>query len=185
MKRRRLYYLTPTLDSTVAISRALERKGVGYEQMHVLSKNEDGLARHKVHTASPLETYDIIHMGEQGALIGFLAGFVFVVVLKLFNPFDIEISYWILAAIWAFITLHGAWSGGIGGTQARNYKIKPYLSDIENGNYLILVDVTEDQRTAVRQMMKAEHPEAEFKAESTTGSNPLERFPLLKRIRSH
>lgn len=185
MKRRRLYYIAPALSSTVAIAQDLENMGVGYDQVHVLGKNEDGLARHHVHTASPLETYDMIHMGEQGALIGFILGFIFVIGLKLLNPFDVDINNWILIAVWALITLHGAWSGGIAGTQTRNYKIKSYLPEIEKGKYLLLIDVNEDQHPVVRKLMKSQHPDAEYRAESTTGSNPFERFPLLRRIRSH
>lgn len=185
MKRRRLYYIAPTLDSTVGIARDLEREGIGYNQMHVLSKNTDGLVRHRVHTASPLETYDMVHKGGQGALIGFVVGFFFVVLLKLLNPFQVEISYWILAAIWALITAHGAWSGGIAGTQARHYKVEPYMAEIESGKYLMLIDVIPDQDGIVRQVIKQRHADAEFRAETTAGSNPLERFPGWRRARSH
>lgn len=185
MKRRRLYYIAPTLNSTVGIARDLEHEGIGYNQMHVLSKNTDGLVRHRVHTASPLETYDIVHKGGQGALIGFVAGFIFVMLLKMLNPFQVELSYWILAAIWALVTAHGAWSGGIVGTMARNYKVTPYLSEIESGQYLMLIDVRPEQHSVARQVIKSRHPDAEFRAESTTGSNPFERFPGWRRARSH
>lgn len=174
MKLRRLYYLTDTLESTVAIARDLERLGIGYNQIHVLGKNEGSLVRHHVHSASPLEKYDSIHLGEQGAIVGFLIGLVFIGIVKAVKPFGMDISFWILVPLWILFTLHGAWAGGLIGTHMRYYRISRFRDDVEAGRYLVLVDVTEAQEAEVKRIMSRDHDEAGFKGESPVVSSPFD-----------
>lgn len=174
MKLRRLYYLTDTLDSTIAIARDLEKLRIGYNQIHVLGHNEGELVRHNVHCGSPLENYDSIRLGEQGAIVGFLIGLVFIIIVKAVQPFGMDISFWILIPLWIIFTLHGAWSGGLIGTHRRYYRIARFRDDLEQGRYLVLIDVTRDQEAEVKEVMRRYHAEAGFKGDSPVTSNPFD-----------
>ena len=157
MKYRRLYYLANTLDDTEKISKDLERAGVGYEQQHILSKHEGRLVRHHLHTAGPLEKFDIIHYGERGAIIGFLTGLLFVLLLEIFKPFSLNPDFWVHVGIWVLFTCFGAWAGGLVGTHRRNYRIAPLRSEIEAGKYIVLVDVHGHQIEAIKTFMENYH----------------------------
>lgn len=181
MKYRRLYYLIDTLDNTVAIARDLEKKGIGYSQMHVLGKNEEGIVRHHLHSATPLQEYEIIKMGERGVILGFLIGLIFIVALDLIEPFGIELSLWVLLAIWCLFTLHGAWAGGLVGTHAHNYRVTHFKDDIEQGKFLLLIDVDAIQEGRVQEFMKGQHEEAQYEGESSKWGSPLEGWPFARR----
>lgn len=180
MKYRRLYYLIDTLDNTVAIARDLEKKGIGYNQMHVLGKNEEGFVRHHLHSATPFQEYDIIKMGERGVILGTLVGLIFIIALDLIEPFGVELSFWILLAIWGLFILHGAWAGGLVGTHVHNYRITQFKDDIEQGKYLLLIDVDEPQEGKVQDFMKGQHQGARYEGESSKWGSPLEGWPFAR-----
>lgn len=177
MKLRRLYYLTETLDSAIDIARDLDKAQVGYNQIHVLGHNEGELVRHQVHAGSPLETYDSIHLGEQGAIVGFIIGLIFIIIVKAVEPFGMDISFWILIPLWIIFTLHGAWSGGLIGTHRRYYRIARFRPDLERGCYLVLIDVWPRQEEEIKNIMSRYHDEAGFRGESPVTSNPFDLRP--------
>ena len=172
MDRTRFYYITRSLEATVKMIHTMENKGIPHNQIHVIGKNDDGLVRHKIQEGSILETYDMVHVGQEGALVGFVLGFVFSMTLLWWNPFALDITFWMVVPVWILFTMYGAWSGGLIGTHARNYHIKPYLKHIEKGHFLSLVDVDEHQRETLKSIELELGIGAE--GQSETGSNPFE-----------
>ena len=185
MKYRRLYYLADTLDETRKISKDLEKAGAGYDQQHILGNHEGKLVKHHLHTASPLEKYDIVHYGERGALMGLLGGLVFILMLELVNPMGLDPNIWAHLAIWLLITFFGGWAGGLVGTHRGNYRISPFRSDIRAGKYLILVDAHGEQLDAVKKLMKEKYSNVRFKGSSSPGYNPFDELPFFRRFQSN
>jgi len=181
MNRERLFYITNNIDSLEQITQDLKEAGVGYNEYHVLSKDEDGIARRNLHSASFVDRYDLIHSGERGLLIGLLAGLVFAFGLVIIQPFDISIG-WVgfLSAI-AMFSCFGAWVGGMVGLSTENYKIVDFHQDIENGKYLLMVDTTKEREQLVTELMAQKHPEAELGGIDDTITNPFEGVAHLKR----
>lgn len=182
MNLHRLYYVADSLENTVSIARNLEKRGIGYDQMHVLSKNEAGLLRHHIHTATPLEDHEIIKMGERGGILGSIAGLIFIIGLSIVDPFEMEISFWVLFLIWVLFSMHGAWAGGLVGTHARNYRISRFEKDIENGKYLMMIDVGDAQERLVHSVIDIDHrDEARYEGESPAHSGPFDGLHFFRR----
>jgi hypothetical protein len=69
--------------------------------------------------------------------------------------------------------LFGAWEGGLTGIATENKKLAKFHGDIEAGRCLILIYARLEQEAAVRQMMRARHPEAELAAIDRHFINPF------------
>ncbi len=138
---RRLYYLADNLDTIDDVSVSLHREGINDWHFHVLSKDEAGLYKHHLHSATPLQRRDIIRGGERGALTGFFVGLLVAVVslrmLELAPMHSVVVS----AIAIALPTLFGAWAGGLVGLSLDNYKIARFRRDIEAGRALLMIDV--------------------------------------------
>lgn len=179
---KRLYYLTDTIDSTEGISKDLHQLGITNWNLHVLSKDDDGLYRHHIHGANTLQRLDLIHSGEQGALIGVVIGLGIGITLMMGKPFDIDLDLIALSAITIVFTLFGTWVGGLSGLSHESYKIKRFHNDLEAGKYLIMVDFRKAREPDVVQLMENHHPEARFSGQDTTWINP---FKLAREKTSH
>ena len=175
-----LYYVAPTLKSTLDISDDLHAVGINDYFVHVVSRDESGLKQHHIHSSNYLETLDLIRDGLIGAVLGFLAGLLGVWALQYFDPLGpkIHVPMFVNYAIVAAVTLFGAWEGGLIGIAAENKKIARFHDDLEAGKYLILIYVLMIKEPVVRAMMSERHPEAELAAVDRHFINP---FSALKR----
>ncbi|MGI9275566.1 MAG: hypothetical protein ACR2PT_12065 [Endozoicomonas sp.] len=170
---KRLYYLTDTLGSVSKISDDLHQDGITDWNIHVLSKDEAGLYHRHVHSAHLFQQNDVIHSGEQGAIIGGLIGLVIALALETQAFFEHSLPLLVLLAIAGLFTLFGAWSGGLAGVTRENYKIQRFHSDLEKGKHLIMVDVLRNQELLIRQQLSQYHPEAVLAAEGTSLIHPF------------
>jgi len=175
-----LYYLAPTLKSTLDISDDLHEVGINDYFVHVVSRDESGLKQQHIHSSNYLETLDLIRDGLIGAIVGFLVGLLGVWALQYFDPFgpNVHVPTLVNYAIVAAATCFGAWEGGLIGIASENKKIARFHDDLEAGKYLILIYVLRMKEDAVRAMMRERHPEAELAAVDRHFINP---FSSLKR----
>lgn len=173
---KRLYYLTDTLNSVSQISDDLHNNGVTDWHIHVLSKDEAGLYHRHVHSAHMFQQNDVIHSGELGAILGGTISLLTVFVLHNVLPFISEpVPPMILLFVAVVLTLFGAWSGGLVGAMRENYKVAQFHDDIEQGKYLIMVDVLKPQEQKVRQQLRQYHPEALLAAIGSSWILPFKR----------
>jgi hypothetical protein len=168
-----LYYPAPTLESARSISDDLHAVGLSDFYLHIISQDEAGLRRQRLHSANYLETLDLLRDGLIGSAIGFLCGLTGAGLLGIFEPFAIEIPAFVYCALIAAATLFGAWEGGLTGIASENKKLARFHDEIEAGIYLILVYAPEDQEATVRAVMRARHPEARLAAVDQHFINPF------------
>ena len=168
-----LYYLAPTLDSAHHISDDLHALGVRDSFLHVIAVDEAGLKQWNIPSANYLETLDLVRDGFIGSAIGFFTGLIGVGLLRLFEPFGPAVPGSAYFATVAAATLFGAWEGGLTGIATENKKLAEFHSDIEAGRCLILIYAPREQEAAVRAMLRARHPEAEFAAIDRHFINPF------------
>ena len=71
-----MYYLAPSLTSVDNISHELERSGVKDWFIHIVSNDESGLKKHRLHSSNYLETLDLVRDGLIGGLIGLAIGLI-------------------------------------------------------------------------------------------------------------
>lgn len=174
-----IYYLTSTLDSTSHITDDLHEAGISDWFIHVLSKDEAGLSKMKVHSSNYFEQLDTLRFGIIGAVVGFTVGLISAYLMnatQLFGSGVPGIAYFGLIVL---LTLFGAWEGGLTGIASENKKIALFHDDIEIGKYLILIYTREKMEAIVKSVMSTKNPEAKLVAEDEYFYNPLTE---LKRI---
>jgi hypothetical protein len=158
-----LYYLSPSLASTGAISSDLHAVGVKDRYIHVISKDEAGLSKRRIRSSNYIETMDLMRGGFVGAYMGFAIGVLIALLLIVIKPFG-DVSSLPYIAFVIFATLFGAWEGGLYGVATENKKLAKFHNDIEAGKYLFLIYARRNQLAAVESMMSERHPESEHVA---------------------
>ena len=167
---KRFYYLTSDIESVEKISQDLHEQGISDWNFHVLSKDEAGLYRRHINSATPWQELDIVHSALRGTLIGAGLSLIAGLAVMAFTSFGVY-SVFLLVVVGA---LFGTWAGGFVGISHENYKIARFHDDIEAGKYLVMVDVHPDEQHRVQEIMSKSHPEAEASGEDTTIINPIE-----------
>lgn len=175
------YYLAPTLESTQQISEDLHEAGISDWYLHVVTKDEAGLARKRLHSSNYLETMDLLRTGFIGANVGFIAGVIGAGVVMYFEPFGPLVPGIVYFAIIAVATLFGSWEGGLYGVAKENQKLTRFHDDLKAGKYLILIYARKDREQAVTAMMQKKHPESQHVATDPHFFNP---FSVVRRDRA-
>jgi hypothetical protein len=176
-----LYYLAPSLVSTHQISEDLHDVGIEDWLLHVVSKDEEGLKKEKIHSSNWLETTDLLRDGFIGANFGFIAGAIATGGLMLFEPFGPNLPGIVLFFVMVVATLFGAWVGGLTGMDSENRKLRRFHDDIEAGSYLVLIYARKGQGVKIKAMMAARHPEARHAATDRHFINPFGRVERRRR----
>ena len=176
------YYLAPTLHDTQRISRDLRDVGVKDWFIHVVSKDEAGVKKQKLHSSNYLETLDLVRDGFIGANLGFIAGVIGAALLMFFEPFGPAIPKIVYLLVVALATLFGAWEGGLLGIASENHKLDRFRGDIEAGQYLLLIYARKGQSETIKTMMESRHAAARHVA---TDSNSINPFSVVRRKRGN
>ena len=168
-----IYYLTSTLDSTRHITDDLHKAGISDWFIHVLSKDEAGLRKMKIHSSNYLEQLDILRFGIIGAILGFMVGLCAAYFLKSSQPFGPDVPDIVYFAVVGVLTCFGTWEGGLIGIASENKKIALFHDDIQSGKYLILIYAKKEKEGIVKKVMQSKHPEGKLVAEDEYFYNPL------------
>lgn len=176
-----LMYLMDRLETAESMVSSLGELNIDYDGYHVMSKDVDGIRRHHLHNASPLEESDVIHSGERGAIIGAIAGVLFALGLVLTQPFGVQVGWGAFLVASIIVGCFGAWAGGMVGISHENYKLAPFHAAIQEGKYLLMIGVREESKaSAVKKAMYERHPEARFAAEDQAGIDPFASKPEFR-----
>lgn len=185
MKRERHYYLVENLNTVDDVVQELEIMGIGYGRYHVWSKDERGLKKMHLHATSPIESSDLIHLGERGAILGMTLGLMLALALVILQPFgSLEIGWFGFFVVTILISCFGAWVGGLTGLGSENYRLKRFHNAIEKGQYLLLVDLHQDEESIVLSSLKSQFPTLKYQGSTHTGANPFDGLPFLHRLQS-
>lgn len=168
-----MYYLAPSLVSTHQISDDLRDTGIDEWHVHVISRDEAGLKKEKLHSSNWLETRDLLRDGFIGANFGLIAGVIAAGAMMLFQPFGPNVPHVAYFFLVAVATLFGAWVGGLVGIDSENNKLKRFHDDIETGQYLVLIYARKGMGERVKAMMSERHPEARHVATDRNLFNPF------------
>ena len=168
-----MYYLAPSLVSTQQISKDLHDVGIDDWLLHVVSKDEEGLKKEKIHSSNWLETTNLLRSGFIGANFGFIAGVLAAACLMLFEPFGPEVPSVVFLFLVVVATLFGAWVGGLIGMDSENRKLRRFHEDIEEGKYLVLIYARRGLGERIKQMMRERHSEARHVATDKHFFNPF------------
>ncbi len=174
-----LYYLTPFLESTRKINEDLHQNCVKHWFVHVLSKDENGLQRYKIHSSNYLEQLDTLRYGMIGAIAGIVFGGLVALFVDWTKLFSTKMTHNAYIGVIVFFILFGAWEGGLTGIAKENRKVALFHNELEAGAYLILIYTKKDCEAIVKELMDSQHPEAKLVAIDASFYNPLAKLQKL------
>ncbi len=156
---KRIYFLVPNIEMTKKIVDDLLLARVSEGNIHVLAKRNTPLD--DLPEASFLQKSDFIPALEQGMLVGGLAGIVFgLVAVTYASSFHLNGSMVLLSALMG--VGFGAWVFSMVGSSIGNRRLKQFAEAIENGGFLMMIDVASQRVDGVEQMVKDKHPRAHY-----------------------
>jgi len=170
---KRLYYMTADINALEQASNTLHNEGIDDWNIHVLCKDKAALARRDLHATTPIQELDIVRSGERGALLGIAVGVIVIPVIAIFFSVGGDISPAAQLASVFVLACFGAWIGGLVGISSENYKIRRFHHDIEQGKYLLMIDIDISQRLRIEKMM-AHFLLLEKSGEDSTFINPFD-----------
>ena len=165
----RIYFLVPNIESTKKIVDVLLLDRIEERHIHVLAKRDTPLEN--LPEASFLQKSDFIPALEQGMAIGGLAGLALGVFALVFLGDFKQGGMIILACALAGVGF-GAWVSSMVGSSIGSRRLKQFANAIENGDFLMMIDVPATRAQGVEQLVKARHPEATHEGTEMTPSFP-------------
>lgn len=155
---KRLYFITDSIDSAESISDDIHELGVKDYNFHVMSRNEAGLYKRHIHSSNIYHDNNIVRQAERGGLLGALLAAVAVVTATM--VLKVEVNFLATLGLIGFLMFSGSWLGGFIGIQQENYKVEKFHDCLEEGKYLVMVDVKPDRMHLIEDMMITRHSEA-------------------------
>ncbi len=159
---KRLYYLTDSIEFAHKISDTVHQQGISNWHFHIMSKNKDDLKNHHLHRSNFfIHERDCMRIAERGAIIGLLVGFLFTLWL-VGNAADIPSGtlLWIIAAmtfVSATIGALGVAFGLLYGLAFENVKVRRFHKQLEDGQYLLMIDVRKEDAEDIRNCISVIH----------------------------
>jgi hypothetical protein len=155
----RVYFLVPDLATTHAIVDEAKAAGIEERYLHVIAA--DNAPLEDLPEASLLQKSDFLPAIERGiplgAAAGLLAGLVTIVV-----PGGVSMGGGALLASMAAGAGVGSLMGSMVAVDIPNSRHKKFAEAIEQGMFLMLIDVPKDRVAEIEEMVAKHHPEAEF-----------------------
>lgn len=157
---RRLYFLSPHLNSAKQIVNDLLLARVDSSHMHIIGKDESQLIKANLPGASLLEKTDVVPAFERGLVVGFATGLLAGLIGASFSPLGLAFDGATILGITLAGAVFGAWASGMIGISLHNSQLKRFESSIEEGQLLLIVDVPKNRIDEITQLVKRHHPEA-------------------------
>ncbi len=140
----RYFFISGDLDDMDRVEKELENAGVTTAQIHVLSKDDEGVARRDLHEVHAFMKTDVVRSGLRGAFLGVVAA-IAVLLFAYYSSAPENIGW--LPFIFLSIVLLGfcTWEGGFFGFQVPNAQFKQFEEVLAQGWHVFFVDVNEQQ----------------------------------------
>jgi hypothetical protein len=155
---RRIYFLSPDIETTHKIVDELRAEGIEDRHMHVLAKRDTPLQ--DLPEASVFQKTDFIPAMERGAALGGTTGLIAGLIGLRFAGFAIAGGP--LLGILFYGATIGTIMSGLAGLQVGNSKVKKYADAIENGELLVMVDIPKERIESISKSIIKHHPTAHF-----------------------
>lgn len=157
----RLYFLSPDLDTTVNIAHELDCLGLTKNEVHVTCNDWLHLKERGVNNATLRQTSDVGHAAVRGliygALLGCLLGIVVYYILgEGLGGMGIA---GVIAGMGVFGGLFGLWASTMIGVSVHDVKVDKFENEIDNGAFLMMVDVPNERESDIYSVIHRHHPE--------------------------
>jgi hypothetical protein len=155
--RRRLYVICPDLEAAQQTMNDLLLARIDEGHIHVLATR--GASMEGLHEANVLQKSDLVHGAELGGVIGGAAGVILGGILVLMPPsgFQLQLVTILITALGG--ALFGTWASSLVAASVPNTKLLAFTKDIEEGKYLMMVDVPFRRVEEIQALLRKRHPE--------------------------
>ncbi len=146
----RYFFISGDLDDMDSVEKELERAGVTTAQIHVLSKDDAGVARHNnLHEVHAFMKTDVIRSGLRGAILGVIAA-ISVLLFAYYSSATDSVGW--LPFVFLSIVLLGfcTWEGGFFGFQVPNAQFKQFEEVLTQGWHVFFVDINERELSVLQ-----------------------------------
>lgn len=163
---KRHYYISEDLDDLDHVEDELEKSGVATPQMHVLSRDDAGVAQRKhLHPVEAVLKKDVVRGTELGAVVGVVAA-ALVLLIAYFSG-GTEAVGWVPFGFLAVVLLgFCTWEGGLFGIQEPHQDFKRFEKDLDAGKHIFFVDISAEQESVLARIVAA-HPGLKSAGEGT------------------
>lgn len=149
---KRHYYLSDNLDALQKVEEELEQNGVIKPQIHVLSKNDQGVAEHNLHMVEAVLKRDVVYKMEIGAVFG-VVGALLVLAVSHFSGATAAVG-WVPFIFLAIVVLgFCTWEGGFLGIQEVHHDFKRFEHDLDRGRHVLFVDIDPNQEAVLERIV--------------------------------
>ncbi|HIG78704.1 MAG TPA: DUF1269 domain-containing protein [Cycloclasticus sp.] len=170
--KRRLYFLLPDHDTTEQVVNEMLIARITESNIHVLAKA--GSDMDALPEANLLQSSDFIHSVEMGAAVGGVTGILAGLAAMTFPPAGLVLGGGAVLGIALAGAGVGSWGSAMIGISAPNSRLKSFEKAVEDGQYLMMVDVPVKKVEDITKSVKEHHPEAEIHAcDSDIPAHPL------------
>lgn len=155
--RRRLYFICPDLQAAQQTMNDLLLARIDERHIHVLARR--GAPMEGLHEANVLQKTDLVHGAELGLVIGGAAGLILgaILVLVPIEGVQLQLVTVLITALGG--ALFGTWVSSLVAAGVPNTKLLAFAKDIEEGKYLMMVDVPFRRVEEIQLLVQARHPE--------------------------
>jgi hypothetical protein len=155
--RRRIYTMCPNLQAAQQTMNDLLLARIGEQHIHVLARR--GMPMEGLHEANVLQKTDLVHGAELGLIIGGGAGLTLGAIL-VFVPFwGVQLQLFTILIAGLGGALFGLWTSSMVAASVPNSKLLGFAKDIEDGKYLMMVDVPSGRVNEIQSLLQTRHPE--------------------------
>ncbi|PWK49908.1 DUF1269 domain-containing protein [Pleionea mediterranea] len=158
----RLYFLVPDFKNTQNIVNELQDYGLDEHHIHIVGKDHERLEKAHLHEAGLAETTDLIPALKRGLLFGGTTGFLAGIVAITFPPAGLVFGGGAVLGLSAAGAGFGAWMSSMIGVSVNDLGVEHFQKQIDQGKYLLLVDVERDLFKPVEELVRSHHPEADI-----------------------
>jgi len=158
---RRLYFLMPNITVTHNLVNELLLSHVEERYIHVIAK--EGTPMEELPEASLFQKSDFVPAIERGLTLGAITGVVCGLVAMSLPPAGLVIGGGAVLAIGAAGAGVGGWMSSMIGISLPSSRLKKFEEAINQGEFLVFVDVARALVDEIEELVRKHHPEADIK----------------------
>lgn len=169
----RLLYQADHLAELENTYEDLRLSGVSDNHLHVIAKKQGRVLRRGLNAANNWYKTDILNGASKGAIIGFLVSIAMAIIFFVTNAFNGNYGILGIFATLVVFTGFGTWLGGFIGLQSKNHALKEFYHLVDEGKYLLLIDLTLTEESKIKQIMSTRHPDLILLSDHAETTIPL------------
>ncbi|RLA41425.1 MAG: NAD/FAD-utilizing enzyme [Gammaproteobacteria bacterium] len=162
---KRHYFVSDDLDDLEHVEEELERDGLVSPQIHVLSRDDAGVAqRPHLHEVEAVIRSDLVRSMKRGAIAGII-GAPSVLLLAYFLGLAEEYTWTPFIFLSIVVLSFSTWEGGLFGIQVPHYQFKQFEQDLAGGKHIFFVDVEGKQKEILDRVV-SNHPRLAYNGQA-------------------